>query len=79
MKDKIGPISQGMQFILILGMVFRSLMAGQLDRVFFLMLAGTFILAGFSSFLNYLEEWDQMSLFLALSQVIAGFLFFFIQ
>lgn len=79
MKDKLGPISRAMEFILVLGMVFRSLLVGQVDRVFFLMMAAYFILAGLSNFLKYLEEGDQMSLFLALSQGLAGFLFFFIQ
>lgn len=79
MENKVGIFCQGLQFILVLGMVFRSLVHGQLDQVFFISLALYFLISAFRRLVIYHEKKNQIALFLGLSEALAGFLFFFIQ
>lgn len=79
MIDKLEALGQGIQFILLLGLVFRSLTNGQLDQTFFILLGVYFILSGMMRLRAFFQEKNQMDLFLGLSQGLAGILFFFIQ
>lgn len=72
-------VGEALQFILLVVMVFRSLIYGQLDSLFFLLLGLYLVLEAGGRFRDYYLHKEILSLFLGICQALAGILFFFVK